>query len=280
MRRLLITDLDGTLAPLHEPLPADAVALLTELACAGVRIAVVTGCSVRGILRRVPARFGERGAGIDWYANNGGSCFRIRPDGTVEYEFDRSEEYARYRSDVHRELDDWTAANNCGPLRFAPGESAPDRRVSLDEKECQTTITLPGLPVLRQRLVVELGQRLRDRHGSTLTVRAAGLRSVDVGLATASKHDAVEHLLLKSTLRGTDVVVAGDSFGPGGADRQLLHPLLPGGLVLCAGPNAPPARRGFKIRALTGPAEVRSFLRAHYLSPEQLLDPAREVVSD
>lgn len=285
-RALLITDLDGTLVPVHQPLSADCVALMRELIRIGVRIAVVTGSSANSVLRRVPDGFGTFGSVVDWYTNNGGVCFRIRPDGCPEYEFDRSGEYARYRPGVYRELDRFLRERGCAQWEFAPGDRAPADRVSVDEKECQTTVTLPGLPALRRQLTAELGSRLRARYGTALSVHAAGRRSVDITLATVTKHGAVEHLLAKQQVRGPvlggDVVIAGDSFGQDGADRQLLHPLLAGALILCAGPNAPPVPGGCRIRMLTGPVEVRSFLRAHYDIPrrKQFLDPRRMAVSD
>lgn len=270
--RLLIADLDGTLAAVHQPLSDDCGKVVEELVRAGVLIAIVTGASTDSVVRRVGAHLdGACAAQIFFYTNNGAQCFHLTATGGVAFDYDLSNVYSRYRDEVASMVGNYLSAKGFRrPIR-CPGARTPCGVIGIEEKECMTTLTLNGFEFQRRSIVSELADLLADRFGRDLKIRSAGRRSADISLAAADKRYAVGHLVhtldAGGIRRPDDVVIAGDSLAPGGADLAMLHEKLAEGTVFCAGAEVPETSLFRTVSPIcAGPAATVAFLRSHYLA--------------
>ncbi|MEV6236554.1 hypothetical protein [Lentzea sp. NPDC051838] len=239
---LLLSDLDRTLTGLHEPLPPDRAAFIESLIDAGVVVAVVTGSSVRDLTTRFGAVIAPRHRGrMLLYANGGGSGFRLDADLHAHYLYDHSAEFAPHRPTVH------AAVRSLGTA------------VTVEDRESQVTVALPGLEHRRPAVVGALSNALPE-----LLVRAAGRKSIDITLPKSTKATAARDVAAR--LGGTSrVVIAGDAFGDGEADTDLLQREFRGATVFCAGTTYPSAEGFPVVRADTpGPDATFRFLRKHF----------------
>ncbi|MGQ0838825.1 hypothetical protein [Actinokineospora sp.] len=247
-RGVLVADLDGTITDPHEPLTAARARLLTALVADGVLIAVVSGSSAADIGARVCARIDRvHRSGFLLYANNGGCCFQVDDDLGQVYAYNHAAEFSRHRAEVHAAVTKCAQDKGLGDVGRVPGKLAPSGRVCVEDRESQTTVTLRGLAHHRPELVGALTRTLGER----LLVRAAGRKSIDITLVRSTKAFAAEHLASRGPLPA-DVVIAGDSFGPGQADLDLLRPALRPATVFCAGDTAPDVP-GFTVVRSTSP---------------------------
>ena len=253
---LLLADFDETLERVREPLTAGHAAAIRRLTDHGILVAIVSGSSAAGLRRRICERFPtESASAIRIYANYGGCCF----DGNGSTEYDRSPEFAPFRAQV---------TGIVGDIGVIP---------RVEQRETQVTLDLKGVERLRPRVVAELRRRLPG----VLQARPAGTKSIDITLATITKRTAVEHLLAAFPelvrLPRRRVVIAGDSFGPGGADTDLLHEDLADATVFCAGQSVPSAQGFAIVRATTpGPDATHAFLDGHFGRVEGWHSPARQ----
>lgn len=250
-RSVLLADLDGTLAPVHAPVPMEGIRALETAVRRGALVVVVTGASLAGVGKRLLARAAPsiRGAFIV-YANNGGCCIAVRPDGSRYGLYDHSAEFSAVRTRVVTVAANQTRKAGLGEIKLAPGSEASRGTVCVEHKESQVTLTLLGMEAARAQLVTDLSRILKAEFGDKLQVRGAGRKSIDILLSKDSKANAIRHFIDNRATFGcapnADTVIVGDSFGPGGADNEMLHEALSGATVFSAGTMAP-AADGFTV---------------------------------
>ncbi|HWH12293.1 MAG TPA: HAD hydrolase family protein [Solirubrobacteraceae bacterium] len=264
-----MADLDGTLQDAHEDLTPEQAATLERLIAEGGFVAIVSGASVESIVRRVGRLVGrpER-AGMLFYASNGACCFRMS-GAAPEFVYDHSSRFTPLGRAAAVAVAGHCAAAGFGAVEVRPGRAARAGTVCIELTDTQLTLTLAGLEGRRSELIDGLRPIVAGVSGGRLDVRAAGARSVDVCLTDIDKAVAVTHLLAYLAPRGWsapwDVLILGDSFWVGGADRDLLHPGLRGARVFDAGRTAAPLPDGFELETadVAGFAATYACLDAH-----------------
>jgi hypothetical protein len=271
--KLLLTDLDGTLEPAGAPLSPCTREILDDLLARGVEIIVVTGAATRELRDRGMVGAGNGfGRSVRFFTNNGGASFTLRPDGSMDPHHDHGPEYAPYRRLVTRQAADVVlrVTGSRALYDLPPGEGGLGPFPAIEQKESQTTVRLFGHPHARPAIIERMTAGLASAAGrGVLSVREAGSKSIDVSLSKSTKacavHGIVSELRRLRVLPLEDIVIAGDSFGPNGADQAFLHPAFSGGTVLCAGADVPSAA-GFRVRAAraASPASLRALMRERY----------------
>jgi hydroxymethylpyrimidine pyrophosphatase-like HAD family hydrolase len=260
--RLLISDLDGTLERLHEPIGLDTQDLLAGLAADGVFVAIVTGASGTDVRTRVLARLPRRSwLSVVCYANNGGQCLQRLESGRIRVVFDHALEFSRYRADIGRIVEASCDRLSLGRPVPAHVRDAVAGHVCLDQRETQTTVSLPGLSDFRPVLVAELQHECQTAFGPRISVRPAGSKSIDLHLAESSKASAVRHLLATFPEPARRTVVAGDTLHPGGTDREMLDSRLAGATVISVGGKSIGPTQDFVVVDVPDPTAARAAVR-------------------
>jgi len=274
-RGLLVADLDGTLQDPHNLLTRAQVSTLSGLIADDTFVAIVSGASVASIVRRVCPLLGPyEWASMLFYASNGACCFRMSESGP-EFVYNHGPRFIPLGLAAAAAATAYCEESGFGRVEAAPGHAARDGVVSMELTKTQLTLTLAGLEHRRGELISGLGPIIRSASSGRLDLRSAGSRSADVCLTGVDKSLAVSHLLANLPLVGWsgpwDVVIAGDSLWPGGADRDLMHPGLRGAAVFDAGKTAAPLPDGFALHTpdLAGFEATYAFLRARLASRQR-----------